>query len=311
MTMAALGSPADTRAFIVERLVGDTGEPGQVSAVARAFAERALPSLGDALGTLAGCLVEVELRSVELVRLTQVKPADATGHGMTVVSSATSPDAMTMLIDPAAVALMVSTLFGADPDLGVEPIARDLTSIEAEIAGLVLQEFAQVLNGSGERTLELKLPPPPVMTGVDLKKHILRDGPVAVMTFAVSTPAGSGTVSICMPQRVLLQHRGDGAAQADAGPSGDWGPIISDKVMRSTLALEATVPLARMPLGQLASLRLGQVIEFGETAQSETRLSARGKTLFICEFGKLGQNYTVRVRHPFDAGQDLLDELMP
>jgi len=41
------------------------------------------------------------------------------------------------------------------------------------------------------------------------------------------------------------------------------------------------------------------------------RLSARGQTLFVCEFGKLGQNYTVRIKHPFDAGQDFIDGLMP
>lgn len=311
MSMAALGSPADTRASIVERLVGDTGEPAQVISAARAFAARALPSLSASLGTLAGCPLEVEVRSVELGRLAQVKPANTAGHGMTVIPSATSPDAMTMLIDPAAVALMVGTLFGADPDLGVEPIDRDLTSIEAEIAGTVLNEFAQVLNGPGERTLDLKLPAPPVITGVDLRKHILRDGPAAVMAFTLTTAAGSGTVFVYMPQRVLLKHRGDGGTQGEAVPAADWGPLISEEVMRSTLALEATVPLARMPLGQLASLRVGQVLEFGETAQSETHLSASGKTLFVCEFGKLGQNYTVRVRHPFDAGQDLLDGLMP
>ncbi|TIL62581.1 MAG: flagellar motor switch protein FliM, partial [Mesorhizobium sp.] len=44
---------------------------------------------------------------------------------------------------------------------------------------------------------------------------------------------------------------------------------------------------------------------------SHARLSARDKTLFVCEFGKLGQNYTVRVRHPYDAGQDFIDGLMP
>ena len=81
--------------------------------------------------------------------------------------------------------------------------------------------------------------------------------------------------------------------------------------MRSTVDLQATMPLARMTLGELAALHEGQVIELDEDAQSQARLSARQKTLFVCEFGKLGQNYTVRIRHPFDAGQELIDGLMP
>ena len=47
-----------------------------------------------------------------------------------------------------------------------------------------------------------------------------------------------------------------------------------------------------------------------QQAQSKALLSARQKTLFVCEFGKLGKNYTVRIRHPFDAGQDLMDGLL-
>ena len=56
---------------------------------------------------------------------------------------------------------------------------------------------------------------------------------------------------------------------------------------------------------------VGQVIELEGDAQSQAKLSARQKTLFVCEFGKLGQNYTVRIRHPFDAGQDFIDGLVP
>ena len=59
----------------------------------------------------------------------------------------------------------------------------------------------------------------------------------------------------------------------------------------------------------MPDLHEGQVIEIEGEAQSQARLSARQKTLFVCEFGKLGQNYTVRIRHPFDAGQDFMDGL--
>ncbi len=69
------------------------------------------------------------------------------------------------------------------------------------------------------------------------------------------------------------------------------------------------MPLSRMTLGQLAQLRPGQVIEIEQSAQANAQLSARDRTLFVCEFGKLGQNYTVRIRHPYDAGQDFMDSL--
>jgi len=33
--------------------------------------------------------------------------------------------------------------------------------------------------------------------------------------------------------------------------------------------------------------------------------------LFGCEFGKLGQSYTVRVSRPYDATRDLMEGLLP
>ncbi|WP_292239911.1 FliM/FliN family flagellar motor switch protein [Mesorhizobium sp.] len=71
------------------------------------------------------------------------------------------------------------------------------------------------------------------------------------------------------------------------------------------------MPLARLSLGDLAAFQPGQVIEFEEDAQLQAKLSARDNTLFVCEFGKLGQNYTVRIRHPHDGGQDFIDGLVP
>jgi flagellar motor switch protein FliM len=145
-----------------------------------------------------------------------------------------------------------------------------------------------------------------------MMKHQLRDGPAVQVTFSVATPASRGTMALTMPQRVLLKHRGDtGAAATGQAPATEWRDRFSEEVMRSTVTLEATMPLARLTLGDLAGFEKGQVIELEETAQTQARLSARGKTLFVCEFGKLGQNYTVRIRHPFDAGQDFIDGLLP
>ena len=110
---------------------------------------------------------------------------------------------------------------------------------------------------------------------------------------------------------ILLLEQGEGAGGAQkTGPAAQWRQRFSEEVMRSGVELQATMPLARMTLGQITGLQVGQVIEFEGEAQSQAKLSARQKTLFVCEFGKLGQNYTVRVRHPFDAGHDIIEGLV-
>ena len=307
----APASPADMRAYIVERLVGDTGEPDHVVEAARALGQRAVPSLIDAFGASFPSTFGLELRSVEIARFADAKPEDPTAAAMTVASSSSSPDAMIFLLDGAALAVVVCSLFGGDPDSPVTPLSRALSPTELEVASTVFRTVADVLNGSGDRAFNLRFPLQPAISGADIKKQIIRDGPAVKVEFSIFTAGGRGLLSVLLPQRVLMKHRGDAKAAGAAEPGDEWRARFNEEVMRSAVSLEARMPLAKLTLGDIAGLQAGQVLELAEGAQASTMLSSRGKTLFVCEFGKLGQNYTVRIRHPFDAGQDLMDTLIP
>ncbi|AZO02842.1 flagellar motor switch protein FliM [Mesorhizobium sp. M2A.F.Ca.ET.037.01.1.1] len=310
--MTSPASPSETRALIIERLVGDSGEAAQVIGVGRGMAERAVPVLQKALASELGAPVTVDLQAVEVGRVPEARSRAGDAFALTIVSSPTSADAMTLVMDAHAVAVMVSALFGGDPDQPVAPIERDLSQIEADVATTVFQEVATALNGSGRRSLDLRLPVPRATSGGEARRRILRDGAAVRIVFGISTQTDTGMITVMIPQRILLSTRGANA-KVEEGESSefDWRARFSEEVMRSTVRLEATMPLARLTLGDLAAFEPGQVIEFEENAQLNARLSARDKTLFVCEFGKLGQNYTVRISHPHDAGQDFIDGLMP
>ncbi|MBZ9999802.1 MULTISPECIES: FliM/FliN family flagellar motor switch protein [unclassified Mesorhizobium] len=309
--MTSPGSPSQARSLIIERLVGDSGEAAQVIGAGRGMAERAAPLLQKSLTSELGVPVTVDLRGVEVSRVAEARSRAGDTFAMTIVASATSSDAMTLVIDAPAIAVTLCTLFGGDPEMPASPIERDLSQIEVDVSTMMFQQVAQALNGSGRRSLDLRLPVPRAMSGTEAKRHVLRDGAAIRIVFGISTPADSGTVTVTMPQRVVLASRDSAAAGGENDQGASWRARFSEEVMRSTVALEATMPLARLTLGDLADFEIGQIIEFEETAQSQARLGARGKTLFVCEFGKLGQNYTVRIKHPYDAGQDFIDGLMP
>ena len=310
--MISPASPAETRAFIVERLVGETGEPDRIIEAARALAERTAPRVLSALNETLASPVNLEVKQVELTRFANGRPQDAANHAMTIAASASSPDAMMMLIDPDAIAVVVHALFGGDPDLPITPIARGLSPTETAVAGMVFSRLAEAINGSGPRAFDIRFPLHAAMTGAEMAKHVVRDGPAVRVDFNLFCTKGSGMLSMLMPQRVLLKHRGDTVPEqsGDNAAQRDWGERLGGEVMRSAIQLDATMPLARMTLGQIAGLREGQVLAIEPDAQIGVKLSARKKTLFVCEFGKLGQNYTVRIRHPFDAAQEFMDGLL-
>jgi len=307
MSMGLPTTPAEMRAYIVERLVGEIGEPDRVTETARALIEGALPAVVEGLKRRLAVDLSIELVGVELSRMADARP-EGIGSAMTVGASGAVQEALVLSMDADAVALIVSALFGGDPGIAIAAIDRDLSPTETVVASRVFEEIAVALNETGARSLDVTLPLARAICGEEIAKQVLRDGPGVRIALAVSAPAGKGAITLTIPQRLLL--KGSAAEALETGPAPQWRQRFGEEVMRSGVELQATMPLGRMTLGQISNLRAGQVIEFDADAQSHAKLSARQKTLFVCEFGKLGQNYTVRVRHPFDAGQEIMEGLV-
>ncbi|QDZ02693.2 flagellar motor switch protein FliM [Nitratireductor mangrovi] len=305
----AQGSPGSD---ILERLLGDTGEPDRVAESARALGERTLKPLRAAFADGTSQPVEVDLGAVDTGRMKDAISDAGPYDAVVVAASANSPDALVIRVDPMAIAIFLDALFGGEPGAEPQPITRNLSSLELDIATLVIQQVAAAFNGFGQRTLQVRFPLSPAQSGEALRKIALRDGPAVKITFTVSERAEPGRVVVVMPQRILLRPRdGAEAVESPAGNSrsDDWSARFSEEVMRSRVTLEATMPLGKLTLGAIAALQTGQVIELSPTAASEAKLSSKNKTLFVCEFGRLGQNYTVRIKCPWDTEGNVIDGL--
>lgn len=305
--MASSASPADMMTQIVERLTGATGDPDQVTAAARAWADRCLADIVPHLGELFSVPVQVECGEIEIIRFASARPPHDGFGAMTIAAAETSPDALLLAIDPQAVAIAVCGMFGADEDFPVIPITRPLSSIELDIVARLFELFATAFNGTGERSLGIRFPLPVPVVGEDIAKQILRDGPAARVAFDFVLGENRGRLCVTVPQRVLMENRGEAHASAS---SAGWRERFSEEVMRSGVSLQATIPLARLTLAQVAELQVGQVLEMPKHAPTQTKLSAKDQVLFLCEFGKLGENYTVRIVQPFDAQKDFVEKLL-
>lgn len=307
-----MNSAAETSSnHVVESLLGKTGEPQQVIAAAKALGQRVRGVMLGAINDRLAFSLDMELKSAKVTRFAEALPTQASHMAICVAPSSSSSDALTMMIDADAAALLVSAAFGGDPDISVAPIQRDLSGIERMMLADMFEVIAQTFEGSGERALGISFPLGEVISGTEIPRMPRRDGPAAILEFRIHSPVASGLISILMPQRVLLTHRADGSAEADSPlVASKWRARFSEEVMRSKVNLEATVPLSKFTLGEIAKWEVGQTIEMPGNAQAQTQLSARRKTIFVCEFGKLGNHFTVRVRQPFDAGKDFLDRLV-
>jgi len=292
---------------VIERMVGNTGDPGQIAETARACALRALPGFCDAVNARLSWPVEIEVGQVRAIRFAEARPDPDGNVALVVASAPSSADALMLTLDTDAVSLIVASLFGADANVPVPAITRPLSAIELDTASGLFSDFVEAFGGSGTRSFDFHTPLPSPLTGAELKKLVIRDGPAVAMSFRVFAEAGSGTFTVVMPQRVLMSQRGD---RQGSGASPEWSQRFGEEVLRSQVRLDATIRLEPVTLAELGQLKVGQMIEFPDGAATSVHLSARNAPLFVCEFGRLGQNYTVRVRQEFDAGQDLIEGII-
>lgn len=296
---------------IVERMVGETDEPGQIAETARACALRALPAFAEGLNARLTWPVEIEIAQVEVVRFVEARPPEDGNCAFVVAGAPSSPDALMLSLDPSAVSLIIASMLGSDADIPAPAITRALSPIELEAASALFADFVQAFGGSGSRSFDFHLPLPAPLTSAELKKLVIRDSPAVRITFSLSAPAGQGMFGVVMPQRVLMTYRKDGQ-KGDARNAGgsQWNARFGEEVLRSSVRLEATLRLEPMTLADVGRLHVGQLLEFPEAAGANTCLSARNTPIFMCEFGRLGQNYTVRIQQEYDAGQDLIEGII-
>lgn len=315
-TKSSLGNPVHAmNARILEQLVGDTAEPSLVLDAGRAIAERMIPALSDGLGAEFATPVDVEFQDAELVRFGDLQARQGKYGAMIIAASETSPDALVISTDARAIAVLVAALFGAEGDEELPTPEREPTTTETDIIAHVSELFARLVNGSGERSMGIRFPLPAVLSGRELAKRSLRDGPGISLRFRIALAgARSGTyglVVLTLQQRVLLKYRTAEVEEPQEAETPSWRTRFGEEIMRSRINLIATVALGKMTLGQIAGMEVGKVIALPKNAQSTTKLSARGRTVFICDFGKIDQNFSVRISQNFDAGQEFVEGLLP
>src|SRR5690606_15570664 len=281
------------------------------SAAARSTGIRAIASVQEMLKDRFGTTVDIDLASVEIVRLAEAKPDIASLDVLAVLSAPRMPDALILQLDPMALSLLVAVFFGGDPELPSAPLNRPASGFELDIASVAFEMFALAINGHGPRALGLRIGVLQPLAGpAALKRFTVRDGPGVRIDFSFGTGEAAGRLSAWMPQRVLLEGRGGPEAATAPSEPEEWRQRFGEQVLRSGARLVATVPLSKMRLGAIAGLQPGQVIEMGEDVRGRARLSVRDRILFECELGKLGQHYTVRVKQAFDARQHVVDGLV-
>lgn len=184
---------------------------------------------------------------------------------------------------------------GAEPD---SQAPRAGTSIDRQFARIAFGALSTVLArecatfGLGGIVFgQIQAKPDPSALG-------RRDAKVTVATFSLECFGREGLIRVVFPHGVIERIRQDvlpPAKPAAARVDPEWTDRLQAEISRTSVSLDAFLDADRLTLGQVAGLRVGQILTLPKTAPSRCELRCDDKPLFRCELGQADGRYSLRV----------------
>jgi flagellar motor switch protein FliM len=219
----------------------------------------------------------------------------------------------TIAVPSQVIVAMVECLLGGDAETLVEPMARPASSIELEMTPMISDKIASVLksavNAPGNYEPLLSKP----YNVKDKPKHPddYVDPFAAMVRIKVEFGALTSHFCVIVPHKNLLKTIVQAPkATNTAKASVEWAELLQEQVKRSDVRVEARIHLTPLRLGAISRLQPGDVIPFLDKGDATVQVSANGRDLYDCEFGRAGERYTVRVKDTIGGEHDLLNDLM-
>ncbi|MEX2696061.1 FliM/FliN family flagellar motor switch protein [Rhizobium mongolense] len=208
---------------------------------------------------------------------------------------------------------LMENLLGAASDTIEQPADRSLSVIELELAVMVFEKIANVFRsavnapGGFEPNLE---PPHPH----EFRAHASSDTPdefASAINMSITLSGITSEFSVIVPQGPLLKTQISAPkATNQSTKSTQWTEQLTEQVHRSHVTLDAKIRLQDLTLRTISKLAPGDVIPFRDTGDVRVEVSANSKELYVCEFGRSGENYTVRVKDTISSDDELIRHLM-
>jgi flagellar motor switch protein FliM len=208
---------------------------------------------------------------------------------------------------------LMEHLLGALPEAVEEPMPRPLSVIELDLAVMVFDKIGSVLRSAvnAQGGFEPSLDAP---HNIEERARLSEEHPDefgAAVKMTITLGKTTADFMVIVPQKVLLKTViTPPKAKNQSAKSEEWAEQLSEQVRRSQVTLEARIRLQSLTLDTISKLAAGDIIPFMEKEEVRVEVSANSKDLYVCEFGRSGENYTVRVKDNINSDDELLKHLM-
>ncbi len=298
---------------LLAKLTGRLGDKATVEKICSAFGDVYREFLPDVIKSETGLEVQVDYLGCHSGYKNDLV-ADL-GESVTLVNAELRNWSrnVTMACGNGFIITLMEHLLGASPETVEQPADRLLSAIELELAVTVFDKIADVFRsavnapGGFEPTLE-----PP--HAIETRSKPADDKPdefAATINMSITLSGITADFALIVPQAALLKTTVTAPRAKNQSPkSSEWTDQLSEQVRRSQVTLEAKIRLQDLTLRTISKLAAGDVIPFHDSGDVRVDVSANSKELYVCEFGRSGENYTVRVKDTINSDDELIRHLM-
>ncbi len=299
--------------IVLARLVGQLGDRETISKRCAALGEVFAEFLPDVFAGEFGFEIAVSYAGYEVGRYGQL--ISGLGGAMAIADCELRSwsNQYAIVCDSPFIVTLVENMLGAVSDSIEEPEPRPLSRIELDVAAMVVSRISGVLKTAvgGGAGYEPLAGPAYNVEGRRTPENGTEETFAAMVQMSVGIGPVLSNFYLVVPQSALLKSTIAAPKPAnEIKTPREWSEHLSEQVRRSKVTLQAHIRLESQTLDTISRLQAGDIIPFHDTGDVRVDVSANGNKLYVCEFGRSGARYTVRVKDTYGSEDELLQHIV-
>jgi flagellar motor switch protein FliM len=207
----------------------------------------------------------------------------------------------------------VEMLLGGD---GSEPPVeeeRNLSGVEVQISQFVFEEVGTALQAAFAGLSNPRFRLERTETRMDFAGAGRRNHQAIVAKFILQAINRGGEMFVIIPQSALLPMRQalSRAAPADLAPTDSvWTRQMGEEIRRASVTIRAVAETRALTLGDVADLKVGQILKLQATATSRIKVESAEQPLFWAYLGQNDGYHTLCIDETFDQQREFINDVL-
>ncbi|HVP38763.1 MAG TPA: flagellar motor switch protein FliM [Candidatus Saccharimonadales bacterium] len=249
--------------------------------------------LANSLSAYLRCVVEVSLVSVSGVTYAEYQQALPNPTGLIVLSAPPFEGGFILELNQSLLLAMIDRLFGGPGLLGSE--GKHLTTLEETVIQKIVRRVLPDLTEAWKPVVGLQPEVDVFETNPQFVSTASPGDMVLFVSFEIQLPKASGFASLCFQHRdveVPLSRAGAAGAsgQRQRRPTPIPGELWREGIAPTTLPVTGVLGHARIRVGELLDLRVGDVIRLDSTPAGSLPLLVAGQPKGAVRLGRVGRH---------------------